>query len=120
MKLSKKSDTELFYKLSSFDSWEINAFGEALACVRYVKGEERLRNLLKKKRNGRVRYMYGLEDIQLSKLFSLVDFSQNSVMEIIQLVARSLGRRKKIETLRKHSRDAEKMEEKRYWAYMIL
>ena len=122
MKLSKKSNTELFYKLSSFDFWEIIAFGDALAFEQRVQGGERLRNLLKKKRNGRVRYICGFEDIQLSKLFTLVDFSQNSVVEILQLVARSLMRRKKIETLRKHSRDG-KMEEKnagRRRRYMIL
>ena len=105
MKLLKKSNTELFYKLSSFASCEINAFGEALTFERYVRSGERLRNLLKKKRNGRVHYIWGLEDIQLSKLFTLVDFSQHSVIEILELVARSLRRRKKIETLRKHSRD---------------
>ena len=122
MKLSKKSNTELFYKLSSFDFWEINAFGEALAYERYIRGGERLRNLLKKKRNGRVRYICGFEDIQLSKLYTLVDFSQNSVVEILQLVERALMRRKKIETLRKHSRDG-KMEEKKAgprYRYMFL
>ena len=53
---------------------------------------------------------------------SVVDFSQNSVVEILQLVERALMRRKKIETLRKHSRDG-KMEEKKAgprYRYMFL